>query len=334
MKIPEEHIHRATTSFSYPYTEREAIFLWLVTAFSGHFLSQHWGRYVGIARGWPQQTLVDKLTSNGHADAFAWNVSGIERHRYHVKHRRLYRIFDRENSNYRKDAENHLIDVRLCALDYVIDHQDVDYLLTEADRISYFRQHHGITDPDILPQRRYAGRRQNAPAAAVYFPDRFPLAVTDVGIVFTYIDHPTDSLKPLGTHVALYRRLFHSLKTAWTFVFVSGDARKSQDAERVFRTALARTDGIDPELLRHFTIEDRWQRKDVAGFTKDDYAEMGRLRAKYSAERYRAMYERWREDSQGAAVGSHQSNAKSPSTTTANSNNFRTYTPPTWRGIA
>ena len=331
MRIPEEHIRLATTAFDYPYSEREARFLWLVTAFSGHFLSPQWRTFANTARGKAQQLLVDKLTSNGHAAAYAWNSAGMERHRYHVRHRRLYRVFDRENSNYRKDAENHLIDVRLCALDYVIDHQEGDYLLTEADRVSYLREQHGITDLDILPQRRYAGRRQNAPAAAVYFPDRFPLGAASDGVVFTYIDHPTDSLKPLATHVHLYGRLFRALRAPWTFVFVSGDVQKSRDAERVFRTALARADEIDPELLRHFTIEDRWQRKDVAGFTTADYAEMGRLRAKYSAERYRAMYERWRTDPQRNDRAAQTDNTNPTGNAGETNNNFRTYSPPTWR---
>jgi hypothetical protein len=335
MKIPEEHIHSATTSFDYPYTEREAVFLWLVTAFSGHFLTHQWSRHVNIPRGRPQQFLVDKLTSNRHAVAYAWRSSepGRERHRYHVKHRRLYRVFDRENSNYRKDAENHLIDVRICALDYVIDHQEANYLLTEADRIAYFREQHGLKDPDTLPHRRYAGRRQNAPAAAVYFPDRFPLGVTAAGVVFTYIDHPTDSLKPLVTHVSLYRRLFHALRTPWSFVFVSGDARKSRDAERVFRAALTRKDDIDSELLRHFTIEDRWQRKDVAGFTTADYAEMGRLRAKYSAERYRSAYEKWRSNPQASSTDQHADNTTATDGAALSKSSFEIYEPPTYRLI-
>jgi len=330
MNIPEEHLQLATTHFDYPYTRREAIFLWLVTAHSGHFLLRQFRHFAGVKVGKAQQLLGDKIICNRHGIAYGYGPRGpFERHRYHVMHRRLYRIFDRENANYRKDAYNHLIDIRLLALDYVIDHQDADYLLTEADRIAYFREHHGVADPALLPQRRFAGRRIQAPASAVYFPDRFPLGVTPEGIVFTYIDHPQDSLAPLRTHVKLHRRLFRALRSPWSFVFVSGDRYKARDAERVFRDTLDYLDGalanLDSELLRHFAIEDRWERKDVAGFTKDDYAEMGRLRNKFYGPRYRALYERWRDRRNAEHAGAPTAPAFPPS--------FSAYEPPTWRLI-
>jgi hypothetical protein len=293
MEIPRDHISAAIETFG--YAEREARFLWTVTAISGHFLRAQWRQFADVdGRGRTDQQLIDRLLSNGHATGYAYRNVQL----YHVTSRPLYRTFGRENSNHRRQPSGTLIAQRLGALDYVIAHQDAQYLLTEADLTSYFRDQHSVTDTTVLPERTYPARGSSRPAVHVYFPDRFPLTTTGNETVFTYLDAPADSFVPFRTHLRTYGPLFAALKDSWRFVYVSGKEYKLAEAERVFRETLAATaqaaGTTDPDLLRYFDLELRVERKEFATLRKAHLEERARLKERYDAPKYRTLYEQWR----------------------------------------
>jgi hypothetical protein len=293
MEIPKEHITAAVETFG--YSEREGSFLWTVTAFSGHFLRAQWRQFAGVdSRGKADQQLIDRLLSNGHATGYAYRNVQL----YHVTSKPLYRTFGRENSNHRRQPSAALITQRLGALDYVIAHQDSQYLLTEADLTRYFREEHGVSDAMVLPKRTYPARGSTRPPVDVFFPDRSPLQAAGKETVFTYIDAPADSFVPFRTHLRTYAPLFAALKDSWRFVFVSGKQHKLAEAERVFRETLAASaqppDAMDPDLLRYFDLEMRVERKEFATLRKAHLEERARLKERYDAPKYRTLYEQWR----------------------------------------
>jgi hypothetical protein len=287
-----QHITAAVETFG--YSEREARFLWTVTAFSGHFLRAQWRQFAGVdSYGRTDQQLIDRLLNNGHATGYAYRNVQL----YHVTSKPLYRAFGRENSNHRRQPSGALIAQRLGALDYVIARQDARYLLTEADRTRYFRERHGVSDTTLLPERTYPARGGSRPPVHVFFPDRFPLTTTGNETVFTYIDAPADSFVPFRTHLRTYAPLFGALKDSWRFVYVSGKQHKLAEAERVFRetlTSAPTADAADPDLLRYFDLELRVERKEFATLRKAHLEERARLKQRYDSLKYRTLYDQWR----------------------------------------
>jgi hypothetical protein len=297
MQVPEDPIRQACETWG--YTPREAQFLWLVTAFGGHFIREQYNRFIGVGTGTPDQVLCRKLLSTGHAAAaFVWG----RRHRtdrYHVCGRALYRVFGRENSTNRKAPKsNSAIAVRVAMLDLVLAEPDVEFLLSDQDRLDYLRDIHGITDPSLVPTRVYPARGPlgTTPATNVLFPDRFPMGIAkDKTPAFSFVDAPEDGLQPFETHVARYAPLLLALKTRARFVFVSGVETKIARAQVAFRRAFeAPPQEITALLLRYFTLEDRIRRKDFAGLLKRDYVERAELANRFTGARYESLFERWR----------------------------------------
>ena len=209
MRIPEDEIREASETWG--YTPREAQFLFLVTAFGGHFIREQYNRFIGVGTGTPDQVLCRKLLATGHAPAaFVWG----RRHRtdrYHVSGRALYRTFGRENSTNRKAPKsNSTIAVRIAMLDLVLSEPDAEYFLSDQDRLGYLRDVHGIDDPALVPHRVYPARgpQGTTPPVSVPFPDRFPMGVASDGTpTFTFVDAPDDGLQPFETHVARYAEI-------------------------------------------------------------------------------------------------------------------------------
>jgi hypothetical protein len=325
MKIPEEAVRFAVQAWG--YTPREAQFLWIVTAFSGHFIREQYARSAELERGWADHHLAETLLKNGHTTgAYAWGKNRRTQ-RYHIHARALYRAFGRENSNHRKaTTSNSTIAVRIAALDFVLQEVQADYLLSDQDRLQYLREAHGITDQSLIPSRTYPARgpKGTTPAVTVPFPDRFPMSVSNDTVTFSFIDAPDDSLQPFEAHVARYAPLMAALKTPARFVFVSGIGPKIERAEKVFRSVLAQPEeALSPELLRHFTLEERFLRKDFDGLHKRDYDERADLAKAFAGAHYKKLFERWR----SGGMASHTSSNTTPYTPS-----FLTVDAPSLRG--
>jgi hypothetical protein len=293
MQIPEEHVQAAVEAFG--YSPREARFLWLVTAFSGHLLRSQWCRFASIPLGRGAQQLLDRLLDNGHANAYDHNGH----HRYHVFGKPLYRVFGRENSNHRRRPSATLLSQRLGSLDFALANLDVPFLLTEAERRSFCEETLGIADPAVLPRRTYYMHGKRGPATDVLFPDRFPMAGDSREVVFTYADSPLDSLVSFRSHLRLYGPLLSALRTPWRFVFISGRDYKIKAAERVFHDTLAGTSPSlhgtsDPDLLRYFELELRVEKKEWATLLQTELVDRANLKARYSAPKYAQLYDEWR----------------------------------------
>jgi len=293
MRIPEDEIGAAVQAFG--YSPREARFLWLVTAFSGHLLRSQWRRYADIPPGRGAQQLVDRLLDNGHASAYDHHGH----HRYHVFGKPLYRVFGRENSNHRRRPSANLLSQRLGGLDFALANLDANFLLAEADRKAFCEQALGITDPAVFPRRTYYMHGDRGPATEVCFPDRFPMAGNSEEVLFTYADSPLDTLVSFHSHLRLYGPLFAALRTPWRFVFISGREYKIGAAERVFRDTLSTLsppvgDTNDPELLRYFELELRVEKKDWGTLLKAELLDRANLKTRYSAPKYGQLYEEWR----------------------------------------
>jgi hypothetical protein len=320
VEIPQEHVASAVEAFG--YSEQEASFLWLVTAFSGHFLLAQWRSFAGIPRGKRQQRLADRLLDNGHANGYEYHGS----HRYHVYSKPLYRLFAREDSSNRRRGAAILVTQRLGALDFVLAHQDVRFLLSEEDRQAACVAR-GVTDSAALPRRTYHMHGRRRPPVDALFPDRFPMLADEEALVFTFVDSPLDAgFAPFRSHLRFYAPLFSALRALWSFVFIGGRDHKIRAAERVFRDTLATTSPLpggtsDPDLLRYFELELRVERKEWTTLLQTELVDRAHLKARFSAPKYGQMYEEWRAGKLRPAV-------QAPSHPLSNFRDFTTFLAP------
>ena len=98
-------------------------------------------------------------------------------------------------------------------LDFILEHHEYRYLLTEQEKLFYFSQQCGI-EPEVLPARSF---RANGALTTRYFPDSFPQFLdpgNSAGASFVYIDDEQLSVGTLRAYIDQYRGLFQALAHA------------------------------------------------------------------------------------------------------------------------
>src|SRR5262249_7882251 len=151
---------------AFGYTEREARFLYLVATFGGHFFRAQYLRFCNISRaGSPDSALVRKLVDHGHATAYEWDSRKV---RFHLTHRRVYRLLGSEHTTNRKQSSNALINVRLAGLDSLLDNIESNFLADEQQRVRFFVDICRVPEP-ALPQKLFVPRRRAGASTVCYF---------------------------------------------------------------------------------------------------------------------------------------------------------------------
>src|ERR1700687_3649262 len=148
MNFPESSLANLS---SLGYTEDEARFLYLVATHSGYFSMRQFFQFTGTKSGDKSMTFSQKLHAKGHATARSFLRTGLM---YHLFSRIVYRPIGRENLRNRRAHSLEHIRTRLVALDFILAHQQYEYLETEADKLDYFCQQLGI-QKELLPTKRY-----------------------------------------------------------------------------------------------------------------------------------------------------------------------------------
>src|SRR5207237_3683772 len=86
--------------------------------------------------------------------------------------RKVYGALDRDNLRNRRRLSSELIQTRLLILDFVLAHAGLEYLETEAEKVTYFREL-GVPEA-LIPGRVYKGIDPNSTTQRC-FVDRFPV---------------------------------------------------------------------------------------------------------------------------------------------------------------
>jgi len=98
------------------------------------------------------------------------------RHVYHLKAKLLYRLIAQPDSQSRREKSDREIKLRLMQLDYVLDHPAQKFLENEAAKVGIFR------DKFRLPVTTLPKRGDQMSGNSRYFPDRMPIAITDMSL--------------------------------------------------------------------------------------------------------------------------------------------------------
>jgi hypothetical protein len=277
------------------YTPEEARFLYMVATFSGYFVPRQFTTFVGAKQGKRSDRFTGKLEGRGHA---TWReyleVGGV----YHLFSRTLYRAIDKENLRNRRRHSTDFIRTRLVLLDFVLRNQGHNYLETEDDRVSYFCQRLGIPKA-ALPVKAYSGLSRAA-SSLRYFVDKFPLFVDGTGdtsdppVTLSYVDAGERSIARFVRHLNAYKQLLANLAN-FDFLYLSNSTMNFPAAERAFGAFASRALRDDPsaELLRYFTLRDRWDKKQYGGFSNDEIEWLNEANSRFRSQETERLYAAW-----------------------------------------
>jgi hypothetical protein len=166
------------------YSQPEAQFLRLVALHSGYFVRRQFLRSIGADRGKRAQDFIDQLISRGHASR---EVFRKDRHLFRLQSKVIYEALGEEDNRNRREHQPATVRLRLIGLDFILDHPEHRYLMTQQERLSYFFEQRGV-DAQALPARFF---RSNGTVTTRYCPDGFPQFVDNANppaVSFAYVD--------------------------------------------------------------------------------------------------------------------------------------------------
>jgi hypothetical protein len=292
MKISGDHIAAVE---SLGYTPDEARFPYIAATYSGYFVPRQFIAFAGVKWGKRSDHFTRKLESRGHATWREYpHLDGV----YHLFSKTLYRVIDKESLRNNRRHSIEFIRTRLVLLDFVLANQHYDYLETESDKVSYFRESLGI--PTIaLPAKPYAGSSHLEPTLR-YFVDKFPLFRDATGdsagapVTLSYVDAGAASLAGFRHHLDAYKPLLSSLPE-FHFLYLSDSTVHFAGAQRCFAAFANRTlrDNPSAEILRYFRLRAAWDQKQYGQFSNEAIEWLNQATARFDGDDTERLYGAW-----------------------------------------
>ncbi len=230
MNIPQNQV---ALLMEFGYTEPEARFLYVVATHSGYFILRQFLNFTGARRGKRSNLFARKVLNNGHGSVRDYLGYGSI---YHLFSRTLYGQIEKGNLRNRRKHSFEYIRTRLVLLDFILANPEAEYLETEQDKVTFFRDKLGVAK-EFLPGRLYEGGPGSRPTLR-YFVDKFPLFIAAplLGappvVTMSFVDSGLGTIASFLTHLAAYQPLFRQLQ-AFRFLYISPtDAQFARATER------------------------------------------------------------------------------------------------------
>jgi hypothetical protein len=246
------------------FTPRQTRFLALVALHSGYCLRRQYAAFAGVRYGKNVCDFLETLVERGLAERFTQRADrGLI---YHLHARTVYRaVGERDNRN-RREASAALIARKIMMLDYVLRHADLEWLATEADKVTTFAARYGVP-PNELPQRVFAASH-GGDVTTRHFIHKSPVAVAGDPPVAHFACLVTDTTgRGLEQFIHDHRRLFAWLP-AWTVIAVGPSPVGLLACESTFQRGLLDEPGskITPAIMRGCSMEPGEVRRDNRAF--------------------------------------------------------------------
>jgi hypothetical protein len=292
---------RVTAVAKKGFTERQARFLTTVMLHSGVCVPRQYARFCGIVYGEKTKKFFAKLVRLQYASMYdcRHNRARI----YHVNQRALYAAIGEADNRLRKPVTlNHAIQ-RLMVLDAIVEDPDLVWLGTADEKAEHLLALTRIEQAD-LP---HVSVGEGEARTVRYFPDRLPIGIHLAGrgvVVYVVTDPWLDEFRVfLERHAALLRSL-----PAWTLRIVVPPQfpEIAQRSKQVLWNQL-----LTP--LRIETLDElRWYFEQVRTHPApsrcaDLDERFYKARAAFSAPRFKALYQVWKQDGEAVlgGAGSH-----------------------------
>jgi hypothetical protein len=273
------------------YTEAEARFLYLVAKHSGYFTARQFLAFTGAHWGARTTNFWNKIERLRHARTENFPKSGVF---HHLFSRRLYRQIGRENLRNRRAHEIDSIKRRVAILDFVIANQHYEYLETELEKVSYFKEL--AVGPRYLPARLYLGHKTSS-ASVWYFVDKFPMFLGSPSpvLTFTYIHEGTTGLADFVQHLENYLTLFRQL-CEFQMLYVSRTDAHFPKATEIFNALvkIPLESDIAEDLLRYFRVRKMWEQKRYTEVSDVELIFRNEARSRFQGETFERLYQNWK----------------------------------------
>jgi len=280
---------------SFGYTEEEARFLYLVATHSGYFTCQQFLYFIRTKPGKRSVAFAQKVIEKQHAKT----RSNLRHGRvFHLFSRNLYEAIGRENIRFRRVHSTQYVRMRLIALDFILRNQDVTYLETEEQKLTFFCDQMGIAKK-ILPHKRYSGAIKGQ-FTDRYFVDKFPmfynpsLSLPPV-VTLSFIDPGFESMESFRTHMDAYMTLFTKLSQVRLYYIATRDTNFER-ARKLFHETFQRLWNPDSPfgLLQYFRTRRLWDEKQFAKLSNRDIEFLNLSQERFGDPGIADLYKKWR----------------------------------------
>jgi len=276
------------------YTEEEARFLYLVATHSGYFTCQQFLHFIQTKPGKRSVAFAQKVIEKKHAKTKPYLRHGRV---FHLFSRNLYEAIGRENIRFRRVHSTQYIRMRLIALDFILRNQDVTYLETEEQKLTFFCDQMGIAKK-TLPHKRYSGAIKGQ-FTDRYFVDKFPMfynpSVSLPPVVtLSFIDPGFESMESFRTHLDAYMTLFTKLSQVRLYYIATRDTNFER-AKKLFHETFQRH--WDPDspfgLLQYFRTRRLWDEKQFAKLSNRDIEFLNVSQERFGNPGIEDLYKKW-----------------------------------------
>ena len=282
------------------YSESEARFLYIVATHSGYFTARQFISSTGAHWGKRTTAFWSKLARRGHARIERFPKSGVI---HHLFSRQLYRQIEKENLRNRRAHEIEFIKRRIAILDFVIAHQEYEYLETEPAKVAYFCDKLGINER-YLPARLYLSQKTSR-SSVRYFVDKFPMFLDSASpvVTFTYVHEGAPGFSDFIQHLTNYLPVFRQL-AEFHLIYVSRTAAHFIRAREIFESLvkIPLESDIAQDLLRYFRVRKMWDEKQYALVSDSELIFRNDARSRFQSGTYEGLYQSWKHGQVSAAV--------------------------------
>jgi hypothetical protein len=283
---------------AFGYTPREAAFIALAALHGGYFLGRQYAAFIGAKRGRPDHVLVRKAVALGHCASRRF-PGGSRVH--HLGSRPLFAALgDPDNRNRRPRPPVGVLR-NLMRLDFAVEHPDLDFLVTEREKVAHFLALPGVAAAH-LPGRIY--RSRSSPSETTrYFVDKTPVFLRPGGAGgsgatgFCYVEAGASSVAGFETFMDQYRSLLARLPRSF-LVYAANSDRRFPSARRAFdRFAAslgARRAGVGERLVEWFRLEEIYERERFDLLVREDLICLRHLRREFQDGDLRSLFPLWK----------------------------------------
>jgi hypothetical protein len=277
------------------FTERQTRFLVTAALHSGYCLRRQYLRFAGVRYG---KNVIDFLESLVERELAARLTFRADRgHVYHLHTRSIYRAIGQEDNRNRRVASAALIARKVMLLDYVLGHDEVEWIATEQDKVDAFADRFRVPTAD-LPQRVFSAASVGRAATTRYFVDKLPIAIAgdppDASFLYLVTDH---SGRDFGRFLMDHSRLFDALP-AWTVIVFGPAASPGRTAcDAVFARHMQGTkcseSASHADLRDYFAMRRTVDRGDLSRLSVADIDRFRQWRERFSAPAFETRYAAW-----------------------------------------
>lgn len=311
------------------YEHAESRFLCLAALHSGYFLRRQFLAFVGAPKGWCDDAFTQKLIARKHCVAAPFRHNHIV---YRLSSKPLFATLDEHDNRNRREKQPATIKNKLMALDFVLEHLDLSYLATEAEKVEYFTSAAHVP-LEILPAKRYQSSRTGR-STLRYFVEKFPIFVSAPSaeqstVSFCYVDEGVVSTDGFKTFLAHYQPLFSSL-AGNRVVYVATQPYLAEKARRTFDGAHRHrsTTPLDPlthDLLNYFQDRRKYEARDFSGFDTARIVHYREQKQRFVGFGFDDLYRRWLEEGDAAVVRGNDHSTSASRSLSAPVGQFDTY---------